>query len=118
MASHGLVVPFRVDMFLERNARKGFSEAEAFEAICSELRPELAGLVRAACITGGRKSELRSWQWAHVDFDAGWLRLEPEETKNGDGRQFPLIPELRTLLEAEQARVAKIQRKTKRVVPW
>ncbi len=25
--------------------------------------------------------------WAHVDFHSGWLRLEPGETKNAEGRQ-------------------------------
>jgi len=115
---HSFVVPFQVEMFEERNARQGFFEAEALEAVCERLRPELAALARAAVITGWRKSELRSRQWPHVDFAAGWIRLEPEETKNRDGRQFPLVPELRALLEAQRARVEGIQKKTKRIVPW
>ncbi len=115
---HGLVVPFRVRMFPERNARKGFFEPDAFEAVCEHLRPELAALARAAYITGWRRGELRSRQWAHVDFQAGWLRLEVEETKNRDGRQFPLVPELRALLEAQRARVDAIQKETKRIIPW
>jgi integrase len=115
---HGLMVPFQVQMFEERNARQGFFEAEALGAVCEHLRPELAGLARAANITGWRKSELRSRQWPHVDFTAGWLRLEPEETKNREGRQFPLVPELRELLEAQRARVEAIQKKTRRIVPW
>jgi integrase len=49
---------------------------------------------------------------------AGWLRLDPGETKNDEGRQFPLIPELRALLEAQRARVETMQKKTKRTVPW
>jgi integrase len=115
---HGLIVPFRIGMFQERNARKGFFEASDFNAVCAQLRTELAALARAAAITGWRKSELRSRQWSHVDFAAGWIRLEPEETKNTEGRQFPLIPELRALLEAQRARVEAIQKKTKRIVPW
>jgi integrase len=115
---HGLIVPFTISMFHERNARKGFFEAADFEAVCAQLRPELAALARAAAITGWRKSELRSRQWSHVDFAAGWIRLEPEETKNTEGRQFPLIPELRTLLETQRARVEAIQRNVKRIVPW
>ena len=82
------------------------------------LRPELAALASVARLTGWRKAELVSRQWRHVDFVAGWFRLEPEETKNRDGRQFPLIPELRTVLQAQRARVEAIQRKTGRVVPW
>ena len=115
---HGLVVPFRVRMFSERNARQGFFEPDAFEAVCRHLRSELAALARAAYITGWRRGELRSRQWAHVDFDAGWLRLEAEESKNRDGRQFPLIPELRAVLEAQRARVETIQKETRRIIPW
>jgi len=115
---YGLAAPFRVRMFEERNARKGFFEADAFETVCAHLRPELAALARAAYLTGWRKSELRSRKWHHVDFDAGWLRLDTEETKNRDGRQFPLIPGLRAVLEAQRARREEIQTRTGRVVPW
>jgi integrase len=115
---HQLVVPFVIEKYAERNARKGFFEPADFEAVCTHLRPELAALARAAYLTGWRKSELRSRQWSHVDFPAGWLRLEPEETKNREGRQFPLIPELRAVLEAQRARTEEIQKKAKRIVPW
>src|SRR5262249_3049703 len=82
---YGLAVPFTATMFEERNARKGFFEADAFESVCAHLRPELAALARAAYLTGWRKSELRSRQWSHVDFVAGWLRPDSEETKNRAG---------------------------------
>ena len=75
-------------------------------------------MARAALLTGWRKGELRSRQWPSVDFDAGWLRLEPGETKNEEGRQYPLIPELRALLEAQRQRVDAIQKRTGRIVPW
>ncbi len=71
-----------------------------------------------AKLTGWRKSELRSRQWRHIDFGAGWLRLEPEETKNREGRMFPLIPELRAVLEAQRVRVEAIQKATGQVIPW
>jgi integrase len=115
---YGLAVPFARAMFVERNARQGFFEPAAFEAVCQRLRPELAALARAAYLTGWRKSELRSRQWGHVDFAAGWIRLEKEETKNREGRQFPLIPQLRDLLEAQRGRVKEIEKKTEQIVPW
>jgi integrase len=89
---YGLVVPFRCAKLEERNVRTGFFEEEQFKAVVQHLRPELAALVTAAKLTGWRKSELQSRQWRHCDFTAGWLRLEPEETKNRDGRQFPFDP--------------------------
>jgi integrase len=115
---YGLVVPFVVEKLKERNAREGFFEADAFAAVCQRLRPELAALATVAKVTGWRKSELRSRQWRHVAFVAGWLRLEPEETKNRDGRMFPLIPELRAVLEGQRARVEALQKATGQVIPW
>jgi hypothetical protein len=38
-----------------------------------------------------------------MDFTAGEIRLDPETTKNRDGRVFPMTGELRVLLEAQQA---------------
>jgi integrase len=115
---YGLVSPFTVERLEERNVRTGFFDEDAFAAVCRALRPELAALATVARLTGWRKSELRSRQWRHVDFKSGWLRLEPEETKNREGRMFPLIPELRAVLEAQRSRVEAIQRDTKQVVPW
>jgi hypothetical protein len=101
---YGLTVPFVVETLKERNAREAFFEEAAFRAVSRLLRPELAALATVGNLTGWRKSELRSRQWRHVDFAAGWLRLEPEETKNREGRMFPLIPELRTALRCRTGR--------------
>ena len=115
---YGLTVPFVVEKLKERNAREAFFEEAAFRAVSRLLRPELAALATVGNLTGWRKSELRSRQWRHVDFAAGWLRLEPEETKNREGRMFPLIPELRTALEAQRVRVETLQKATGQVIPW
>lgn len=53
-----------------------------------------------------------------MDFSAGWLRLEPLETKNGDGRMFPLTPDLREVLERQRRRTSKIEKATGRIIPW
>jgi integrase len=57
---------------------------------------------------------------AHVDLKLGWLRLEPGETKNGEGRSFPFhnYPELREVIEAQRERVSAIERATGQIVPW
>jgi hypothetical protein len=49
---------------------------------------------------------------------AGWLRLEPGETKNGEGRMFPLLPRLRALLAAQLERTREHEQKTQTIVPW
>jgi integrase len=54
----------------------------------------------------------------HVDLQAGWLRLEPGETKNREGRMFPLTPELREILERQLARTREIEKATGQIIPW
>jgi integrase len=115
---HSLHVGFIVRALEERNTRTGFFEEHHFKAVCAHLRPELAALARVAYVTGWRRGELLSRQWRHIDFDAGWLRLEPEETKNRDGRMFPLVQGLRDVLQGQHERVAAIQRATGRIIPW
>jgi hypothetical protein len=59
-------------------------------------------------------------QWRHVDDAAGVIRLEPNETKNGKGRDFPyeLLPELAAVIEARREYTDAVQRRTGQVVPW
>ena len=63
-------------------------------------------------------SEVLSRQWHHVDFRAGWLRLEPGDTKNGKGRLFPLTPELQEVLERQRARTQAMEQATGQIIPW
>lgn len=60
-------------------------------------------MAAVAYVTGWRiYSEFLTRRWSHVDFNTGWLRLEPEEMKNGEGRMFPLTPGLRAVLERQR----------------
>src|SRR5215510_4704424 len=102
-----------ISLLQEDNARKGFLEPDQLRAVVAELPEDLQPLVEAAYLTGwGVRSELLSRQWLHVDFKGGWLRLEPGETKNREGRQFPLIPPLRALLEAQKSKAEALARTT------
>jgi integrase len=100
------------------NARKGFFEPEQFRAVLRHLPQHLVRLAQVAYITGWRKGELLSRQWRHVDLANGWLRLEPGETKNREGREFPFTPELRDVLESQRERVREIERATGQIIPW
>jgi integrase len=81
--------PF-IDLLQEHNARTGFFERKECDAVLAQLPDDLQPVFAVASLTGWRvKSELLTRQWAHVDFQSGWLRLEPGETKNAEGRQFP-----------------------------
>lgn len=100
----------------ERNVRQGFVEAGDFAALLVELPPAIANLATVGYLTGWRTGELLSRDWRHVDLDEGWIRLDAQETKNGRGRMFPLIPQLREVLEAQLERRRAIERTTGQVI--
>ncbi len=92
------------------NARQGFFEREHLEAVLKFLPGYLHPVIRTAFITGWRiHSELLTRQWRHVDFNHGWLRLDPGESKNREGREFPFTPELRSILEAQREYVRNLE---------
>jgi integrase len=113
------VLPY-VAMLQLDNARKGFFEREELDALLAQL-PEgsMKAAVLVGYITGWRmRSEILTRQRHHVDLDAGWLRLEPGQSKNGEGRMFPLTPELREVLAQQIERVRAQERTLGQVIPW
>jgi integrase len=56
--------------------------------------------------------------WKHVNLKDGWINLEPGETKNDEGREFPFTPELREVLFLQRERVRQIEKATGQIVPW
>jgi len=108
-----------IDMLQEANARKGFFEPDQFEAVLEHLPEALRPVFTVAYITGWRlKDEILTRQQSHLDLKAGWLRLEPNETKNGEGRQFPLTPALRAVLEKQAKATEAVQKKAEHFIPW
>jgi integrase len=86
------------------------------------VRDQLPGylkpLIETLYLTGWRRGEVLSRQWKHIDFAKGWLRLEPGQSKNRQGRMFPLTAELRAVLEAQRERVREIENATGTIIPW
>jgi integrase len=108
-----------IQMLHVENARKGFFEPEQYRAVVKHLPEYLRPLAAIAYITGWRaKSELLSRLWRHVDLAKGWLRLDPGESKNGEGREFPFTPDMRSVLEAQREWVTTIERELACVIPW
>jgi len=108
-----------IQMLHVENTRKGFFEPEQYRAVVKHLPEYLRPLAAIAYITGWRAmSELLSRQWRHVDLAKGWLRLDPGESKNGDGREFPFTPDMRSVLEAQRETVRTIEREQACVIPW
>jgi integrase len=101
------------------NVRKGFLERRELQAIVDLLPEDLKAVFQVAYISGWRvKSELLTRQRSHVDLVHGWLRLEPGESKNEEGRQFPVTPELREVLVRQLERTRDIEKATGQVIPW
>ena len=93
-----------ITLLEERNTRKGFFEQHQLASVLAHLPAPLRPVITFAFITGWRIcSEVLSLEWRQVDFAAGEIRLDPETTKNRDGRVFPMTGELRTLLDAQHA---------------
>jgi integrase len=107
------------DMLHVSNTRKGFFEPDQFRAVLKHLPEHLRPVAMVAYATGWRtKSELLTRQWRHVDFTNSWLRLDPNESKSGEPRMFPLTPELRAILEDQRDYVSNIERSTGSIIPW
>jgi len=108
----------RIKMLTLHNVRQGFFEREQYEAVLRHLPDYARPVIQVAFFTGWRvRSELLTRQWRHIDLDAGWLRLEPNESKNGEGRVYPLTGELLGLLQAQREHVSRIERALGRVIP-
>jgi integrase len=109
----------RFQMLQENNTRKGFFEPEQFQAVLKHLPDYLKPVFQVAYVTGWRvPSEVLTRKWQHIDLAANWLRLDPGESKNSDGRMFPLTLELRDLISQQLEKTRQLEKVTQRVIPW
>jgi len=98
-------VPY-IPMLREANARQGFFEPDQLAAAIKHLPPYLRPVIQFAAVTGWRiPSEVLPLTWGQVDLKAGEVRLEPNTTKNTEGRTFVigLLRLLREVLERQWA---------------
>jgi integrase len=91
------------------NARTGFLEPADFEAFCAELPAYLRPVARFAYLSGWRKGEVLGLMWRQVDLKTGAIRLDPAQSKNGEGRvlAFDADSALAAVL-AEQAEARRL----------
>jgi integrase len=117
---HGKVLRLEpIEKLTEADPRSGFFEADQYEGVRRHLAPDLQVAAAIAHTFGWRtQSEILTRERRHLDLEAGTLRLDPGETKNGKGRVVYLTPELKTLLAAQVARVDALQRKLGRIIPF
>ena len=106
-----------VPMLADSSARKGFLERPQLDAVVAALDEAFRAPVLVAYWTGWRtRSEVLSRRWAHVDLAAGWLRLDPGETKNDLGRNYPLTGELLEVFKGLRKRTTAVELKLGRTV--
>lgn len=110
----------KIKTLSEDNVREAFLRMGDVEAICAEIGPDLAPVVRFAAFTGWRKNEVLGVTWRRVDFEAGTVWLDPGTTKNKEGRTFPIsaLPPLERLLREQRARTDAVEKEIGRIVPW
>lgn len=109
----------KIKLLAEAPARSGFFEVDQFAAIVAQLPEYLRAPLEVARTTGWRiASEVLTRKAKHLDLATGWLRLDPGETKNSEGREFPLTPQLRAVLVAQRERTRTLERERGIIVPW
>jgi integrase len=95
-----LYIAPKIKMLREDNIRKGFFELQQFEDVRAHLPAPLRRVVTFAHSTGWRVAdEILPLEWRQVDWQGRALRLDPGNTKSGEGRTFPFTAVLRQLLE-------------------
>jgi integrase len=90
----------RVRLLALRNARTGFLERWQLDEVLAHLPEYLRAPVLFGYLSGWRlRSEVLSLAWSQVDLDDGSVRIEPNQTKGGEGRLLFATGEMRALLE-------------------
>lgn len=88
----------------EADPRKGFVEEDELQAILKYLPDHVKPIALFGYVTGWRRGEILSRDFAHVSAQS--VRLEPGETKNGQGREFPLNARLMAVVDSQRERAA------------
>jgi integrase len=88
-----------IPMLTENNVRTGFIEREDYLALKAAAPDYLKPIITMAYFTGCRRGEILGLKWSQVDMGRRIIRLNPNETKNKQGRTIPLPQELCEALE-------------------
>jgi integrase len=86
-------IPY-IPLLKGEKVRQGFFEEEDYRAILTVVPAHVQVAVAIGFWTGLRQGEILGLRWEQVDLERGVIRLEPGTTKNREGREAPLIPEV------------------------
>ncbi len=92
----------------ERNVREGFFTRDEFERLVTYLPDYLHDFCRWAYLTGWRKGEVISLNWADVDAEGRTLRLSWRKSKNSQGRTMALTGDLAKIIDRRSAARAEL----------
>jgi len=115
--SDKLAVMPRIKLLKLHNVRKGFFENDELDAVLQQLPEYLHPVILMSLYTGWRKSEVLTRTWKNIDFANNIMRIEPNESKNGEAREYPLADDLLELLQAQRAHVSKLERAYGKIIP-
>jgi integrase len=96
-----------------RNTRTVTFTDEQLTELLKHLPPAVAAATRFASWTGWRLMECLDLRWERLDFAAGTIRIEANESKTGEPRTWPFrrLPALAALLEQQRDERWRIERK-------
>lgn len=81
-------------------SEKVFLTPEQYVLLVSKQKEHIKPVFQFAYRTGSRRGQILNLKWPSVDLPNAVVRLEPGETKSGDGRTIPLTSDLVSMLEA------------------
>lgn len=91
-------------MLKEAAPRLGSFERGDYDKLFIALPDYLRLPLAMGYFTGMREGEILGVRWNQVDFLSGVIHLRAGETKNDEGREIPIVPEWRDLLDTEYAK--------------
>jgi len=99
-----------IPMLRENNIRNGFFEHGDFIKLRNALPDHLKGFATFGYKTGWRFQEICDLTWDRVDLERGIVRLDPGQTKSGEGRSIFLDAELREVFKDQWKRRKRISK--------
>ncbi len=107
-----------IPMLEEHNTRTGFLGEIEYLALRDALPAPLNHVLAFAYVYGWRKSEILALTWDRVDLTAGTVRLDPDTTKNDEGRLVVLTGELRALFGRLWTETKALAERKGKPIPW
>jgi len=118
IAAGALLSRPHIALLREDNVRRGFFEAEEFEAVRRRLPSTWPTSCRSSTPRGGDGDPKQPVSAGRTSPSTPVRSgLEPGTTKTGEGRVFPFTAELRALLERRRAVTRDRERELGRIVP-